>query len=97
MAIKVMLYIVGGIVFFGFFVFAYLLREYICHRPIIKGQKIRQQNSDVEYAKHVDVLKPEKWRRHKNFGVDPKVLKKPIEIMDYSAECSGIIKKRGLT
>lgn len=96
MVIKIMFCLAGSIVFFGFFVFVYMLHEYISHRPIMKGQRIRQQNSDIEYAKHIDVLKPKKWYRHKNFGVDPKVLKKPIEIMDYSVDCNGIIEKRGL-
>ncbi len=97
MIIKVLVYLVFiGILSFCFWLLLCVLRDYLDQRLIIKGQRIRQQNSDVEYAKHIDVLKTKKWYRHKNFGVDPKVLKKPIGIMDYSTECTGIIEKRGL-
>ncbi len=97
MIVKVLVSLVFiGILSLCFWLLLCVLRDYLDQRSIIKGQRIRQQNSDVEYAKHIDVLKPKKWYKHKNFGVDPKVLKKPIEIMDYSVDCNGIIEKRGL-
>lgn len=85
-----------GILSLCFWLLSCVLRNYFYQRRIISGQKIRQQNSDIEYAKRSDVLKVKKWLKCKNFKVAPKELEKSIRVMDYSAECNSIIEKKGL-